>query len=117
MVLGHRATLVHVLAHLITNALKIAREGERPEIKIFAQDREPWIRLVVEDHGIGIPDEHRERIFGMFERLHGSDVYPGTGVGLAIVRKAIESLGGRSGVEPEPGKGSVFWFELKGRFD
>lgn len=117
MVLGHRATLEHVLSNLLTNALKFTRKGERPEIKIFAENREPWIRLVVQDNGIGIADEHRERIFGMFERLHGIEAYPGTGIGLAIVRKAIERLGGRSGVESAPGKGSLFWFELKGRFD
>jgi PAS domain S-box-containing protein len=115
VVLGHRATLEHVLNNLLTNALKFTRDGQRPEIKIFAEYHEPWVRLVVMDNGIGIADEHRERIFGIFERLHGNETYPGTGVGLAIVRKAIERLGGRSGVDSEPSEGSSFWFELKGR--
>jgi PAS domain S-box-containing protein len=117
IVLGNHATLVHVLANLISNALKFTQPGVRPEIKICAEDREPLIRVFVQDNGIGIAEEHRERIFGMFERLHRGDAYAGTGVGLAIVRKAIERLGGHSGVESQLGQGSLFWFELRGRFE
>jgi signal transduction histidine kinase len=71
------------------------------------------IRLWVQDNGIGIPLEHRGRLFGIFERLHPGAAYPGSGIGLAIVKKAIERMGGRTGVESEPGKGSRFWVELK----
>jgi signal transduction histidine kinase len=66
----------------------------------------------VEDNGLGIPAEHQERIFRPFERLHSGDHYPGTGIGLAIVRRSLERLGGRLGVESVPGQGSRFWFEL-----
>ncbi|MFN3484690.1 MAG: sensor histidine kinase, partial [Planctomycetota bacterium] len=66
----------------------------------------------VEDTGIGVPREYWERIFRLFERLHTTQEYPGTGVGLAIVQKAVERMGGRVGVESEPGKGSRFWIEL-----
>jgi len=71
------------------------------------------VRLWVEDNGIGIAPENRERIFGAFERLHSKQAYPGTGLGLAIVRKGAERMGGRVGVESEQGKGSRFWVELR----
>ena len=93
--------------------MKFSRQGVAPEIKIFTTQREDWVRFSVQDNGIGIAPEHCERIFRIFERLHPIGAYPGTGVGLAIVRKAIERLGGRSGVDSERGKGSTFWFELK----
>jgi signal transduction histidine kinase len=70
----------------------------------------PMVRVWVEDNGIGIPLEMRERLFGMFQKLDNQ--YEGTGVGLAIVRKVVERMGGRVGVESEPGKGSRFWVEL-----
>ena len=62
---------------------------------------------------MGIAAEHQERIFRVFERLHGGDDYPGTGIGLAIVRKAVERMGGAVGVESTPGQGSRFWVELQ----
>jgi signal transduction histidine kinase len=67
----------------------------------------------VEDNGIGILAEHRDRIFRAFERLHGVEQYPGTGIGLAIVQKGIGRLGGQVGVESTLGQGSRFWVELK----
>jgi signal transduction histidine kinase len=69
------------------------------------------VRLWVEDQGIGIDPRHHDRIFQVFERLHG-DTYPGTGMGLAIVRKVAARLGGAAGVESEPGRGSRFWINL-----
>jgi signal transduction histidine kinase len=68
----------------------------------------------VEDNGIGIPKEAQEKIFGMFQRMHRESEYPGTGIGLAIVKKAVERMGGEVGLESEPGKGSKFWIELPG---
>ena len=70
-------------------------------------------RLWVEDNGIGIAPEDQKRIFRMFERIHATDKYAGTGMGLMIVRKAVSRLGGELGFESEPGKGSRFWIELK----
>jgi PAS domain S-box-containing protein len=71
------------------------------------------VRLWVEDNGIGIEPKHQERIFNVFERLHGAETYPGTGIGLAIVRKGVERMGGRVGVESQLGQGSRFWIELQ----
>ena len=79
---------------------------------MYAEQRDGSTRLWVEDNGIGIPAEYQERVFGIFERLHAGDTYPGTGIGLAIVRKSVERMGGKVGVESSAGKGSRFWIEL-----
>jgi PAS domain S-box-containing protein len=111
VVVGHRPTLVQVVTNLLENAVKFVAPGSRPEVLIHAEQARGRVRLWVEDRGIGIAPEHRERIFGVFERLHGEEAYPGTGIGLAIVRKGAERTGGRAGVEPRPGGGSRFWVE------
>jgi signal transduction histidine kinase len=109
---GHTPTLVQVMANLLSNAAKFVPEGCQPRIRLRPEPRGARLRLWVEDNGIGIPPEARERIWGVFERLHGTDAYPGTGLGLAIVRRALERMHGTCGVESEPGAGSRFWIEL-----
>ena len=111
-VLGHRAVLAQVLTNLVGNAMKFVPPGARPRVHIWAEDQGGAARIWVEDNGIGIRAEHRDKIFRVFERLHGQKAYPGTGIGLAIVKKGVERLGGAAGVESEPGRGSRFWFEL-----
>jgi signal transduction histidine kinase len=71
------------------------------------------VRIWVEDNGIGIAHENRDRIFGMFERINPAKEYPGTGIGLAVVRKAAERMGAQLGLESELSKGSRFWIELQ----
>jgi signal transduction histidine kinase len=71
------------------------------------------IRLWIEDNGIGIAPEHQQRIFNVFERLHTQESYPGSGIGLAIVRKGVERMGGQVGVESIEGQGSRFWIQLQ----
>ena len=71
-----------------------------------------WVRLWIEDNGIGIAPEYYQRIFRVFERLHGVESYPGTGIGLAIVRKGVERMGGEVGIESQANVGSRFWIEL-----
>jgi PAS domain S-box-containing protein len=104
--------LNQVLANLLTNALKYTREGENPTVRIFAETRHSAVVLKVADRGIGIEPKYHERIFRIFERLHGYSKYPGSGVGLAIARRAIERMNGRIWVESEPGQGSCFCLEL-----
>src|SRR2546427_4280613 len=111
-VMAHPTTLVQVVTNLLTNAVKFVAPGVRPHVRVWAEERGEWGRLWVEDNGIGIAPEHQDRIFRVFERLHGSEMYPGTGIGLAIVAKGMERMGGRAGVESTPGKGSKFWIEL-----
>lgn len=92
----------------------IVEEGENSHLLITnSQQPASTIRLWVEDNGIGIAMEHQKRIFGVFERLHGIESYPGTGIGLAIVQKGLERMGGKVEVESQVGKGSRFWIELR----
>jgi PAS domain S-box-containing protein len=113
-VLGHRVVLSQALLNLVSNAMKFVEPNIRPEVRIQAEARSGGrLRLWVEDNGIGIAPEHAARIFEVFQRLHGSEEYPGTGIGLAIVRRGAERLGGSAGVESVPGQGSRFWIELQ----
>ena len=112
-VMAHRAVFGQVLTNLLSNAVKFVGPTTAPRIRIRTDVRGDWVRLWVEDNGIGIPPEHQERIFRVFERLHGVEQYPGTGIGLAIVQRGIARLGGRVGVESAPAEGSRFWVELK----
>jgi signal transduction histidine kinase/FixJ family two-component response regulator len=111
-VMGQYTTLVQVVTNLLTNGLKFVAPGVRPQVRIRTEERAGWVRLWVRDNGIGIAPQYRERIFGRFERLHGLETYPGTGIGLAIVRKGMERMGGRVDVESAPDQGSAFWLEL-----
>jgi signal transduction histidine kinase/integral membrane sensor domain MASE1 len=101
-----------VLTNLLANALKFSRRGCRPEIEIRTEVRNGSIRVCVQDNGIGIKLEHAGKLFQPFVRLVNGDEFPGTGIGLAIVRKGIERMGGTVGVESDLAKGSCFWFEL-----
>jgi signal transduction histidine kinase len=103
--------LKQVLTNLIGNALKFVESGVEPRIRISAEQRKHQVRILVEDNGIGIPSQYHETIFGIFHQLEPGR-FPGTGIGLAIVRKAMERMGGTSGMESMPGKGSRFWIEL-----
>lgn len=113
LVVAHEGTLVQAVTNLLSNALKFSRPGVEPVIRVKAEARGRRTRLWVEDNGIGIAPEHLERIFGVFQRLHKLEEYPGTGIGLAIVRRALERMKGTAGAESAPGKGSRFWLELE----
>jgi PAS domain S-box-containing protein len=109
---GSGAMLNQVLANLLTNALKYTEADRPPEVRFTAENRESTVVLKVIDRGIGIEPKNQERIFQIFERLHGYSRYPGSGVGLAIVRRAVDRMNGRVWVESAPGKGSCFCLEL-----
>ncbi len=112
MVNAHASTLVQIVANLISNAVKFVAADIKARVRLWAEDRGRYARLWVEDNGIGIADDDRERIFRAFERLHGIERYSGTGIGLAIVQRGIERMGGSVGVESRVGHGSRFWLEL-----
>jgi signal transduction histidine kinase len=109
---AHAPMLRQVIDNLLSNGVKFVVPGVKPKVRIWAERRGESARLWVEDNGIGIDSAHQERIFHPFERLHGIETYPGTGIGLAIVHKGMERIGGASGVVSEPGQGSRFWIDL-----
>jgi signal transduction histidine kinase len=110
-VLGNESLLTQCFSNLISNAVKFVPPGKRPEVHIRAEARADAVRIWIEDNGIGIAATSQPRLFGMFQKLDNQ--YDGTGIGLAIVRKVVERMGGRVGVESEPGQGSRFWVELR----
>jgi len=110
-VLGNEAALTQCFSNLLHNAVKFVAPATKPRVRISAQSDGPTVRLWVADNGIGIAPRHVAGIFGLFHRLDSA--YEGTGVGLTIVKKAVERMGGRVGVESESGQGSRFWLDLK----
>ena len=109
---GDRPLLRQVLQNLIANALKFQPPDRRPEIRIDAVREVAMIRVSVIDNGIGIRPEHVAKLFRVFQRLHGRDEYPGTGIGLATCRRIIEQHGGRIWVDSVFGRGSTFSFTV-----
>jgi PAS domain S-box-containing protein len=111
-VLGHEPSLGQALANLLSNAVKFTRPGERPRVGIAAEQTNGQVTLRIQDNGIGVKPEHQRRLFGLFERIHPEQAYEGTGIGLAIVRKTVERMGGSVGVESDGEHGSTFWLQL-----
>jgi PAS domain S-box-containing protein len=113
-VLGNEALLTQCMSNLLSNGAKFVAAGVTPNLVIWAEERgQSWIRVWFKDNGLGIAPENHERIFRMFERIYPSTEYEGTGIGLTIVRKAIERMDGKLGFTSKLGKGSFFWIELK----
>ncbi len=108
------AHLQQVLQNLIANALKY-RDEKSPEIHVSAVTQGAVWRFSVQDNGIGIDPQYKEKIFGVFKRLDHDRTYSGTGIGLAICQRVVERYGGRIWVESEPGKGATFYFTVPRR--
>lgn len=107
---AHPVAVKQIASNLIGNAIKFVPADRTPEARVRAETRDGKVRVWVEDNGIGIDESGRGGLFRIFNRLNPD--FPGTGIGLAIVRRAAERFGGACGVESEPGRGSRFWFEL-----
>jgi PAS domain S-box-containing protein len=128
-VLGNDAFLTQCISNLVSNAIKFVLSGTVPRVRIWAEELMapaarcdrltdggvpvPQVRLYFQDNGIGIGADQGARIFRMFERIHPSSEYEGTGIGLTIARRAVERMGGAIGFESDLGKGSKFWIQLK----
>jgi len=112
MVVGERAQLVRLFQNLIGNAVKYRHPDRPPAVHVGVhRDGQAW-RFTVTDNGIGVPESQAERIFMVFQRLHGRHEYPGSGIGLAIARKIVERHGGRIWVTRMPEGGACFHFTL-----
>ena len=112
-VMGDRTQLMQLFQNLISNAIKFRHPSVTPRIKISAEAQQggKW-RVGVHDNGIGIEPQHFERIFEIFQRLHNSTEYAGTGIGMSICKKIVEFHGGRLWVESQLGAGSTFYFTI-----
>jgi signal transduction histidine kinase len=108
-----REGLAIVLRNLIDNALKFSRDARPPTVEIGTRDDGGKVVLWVRDNGIGFDMQFHDRIFEIFSRLQRAEDYAGTGVGLALVRKAMQRMGGRVWAESAPGQGATFFLELK----
>jgi light-regulated signal transduction histidine kinase (bacteriophytochrome) len=104
--------LMIALRNLIDNAIKFAGKDAPPRIEIGGSETPTHAIIWVKDNGIGFDMKFHDRIFSIFQRLHRAEEYPGTGVGLAIVQKAMERMGGTARAESQPGKGATFFLEL-----
>ena len=111
-VLGHEAFLGQCISNLLCNAVKFVDSGTIPKILIYSDTQGDALDICVQDNGFGISKEDQPRVFGMFSRLHHPKEIEGTGIGLAIVKKAAERMGGSVGLESQPGHGSRFWIRL-----
>jgi PAS domain S-box-containing protein len=113
-VMGNEALLAQCVSNLLSNGAKFISPGTTPRLEVSAEPIEDaTIRVWFKDNGIGIAPENHDRIFRLFERVNPTAQYEGTGIGLSIVRKAIERMGARVGFESQIGKGSNFWIQLK----
>jgi signal transduction histidine kinase len=110
--LGNEALLTQCFSNLLSNAIKFVSPGTRPRIRVRSETNENCVRIFIQDNGIGVSPEYQDRIFRLFERLHAAHEYSGTGIGLTIVRKSVERMGGRAGLQPDCPNGSCFWIEL-----
>jgi len=108
---GNEAMLTQVFSNILGNAVKFVAPGVKPQIKVWAEPKESNVRILVKDNGIGIAQDQHEKIFEIFQQVETG--FEGTGIGLAIVKKAVERMGGKVGVISEFGQGSTFWIELK----
>jgi PAS domain S-box-containing protein len=110
VIFNHKTPLKQVFQNLISNALKYAKADESPLIEIRAKELENEWQFSVKDNGIGINGEYFDKIFEIFQRLHVREDYSGTGIGLSIVKKILENMGGKIWVESNEGQGSIFSF-------
>jgi PAS domain S-box-containing protein len=111
LVMAHEAALTQCVSNILGNAVKFVGEGIKPHVRISAQQEKDRVKITFEDNGIGIAPENFERIFDIFHRLDRGQ--EGTGIGLAIVKKAAEKMAGEVGVNSAVGRGTSFWLELR----
>jgi two-component system sensor histidine kinase/response regulator len=111
---AYRVLLSELFANLLGNAIKYRRRDTAPHIEITGRALDDGgVEIAVADNGIGVPVQHREKVFGIFQRLHHRDEYPGTGIGLALCKRIVEEHGGVIGLEETPGGGCTVRLTLR----
>lgn len=108
----YKSPFIQTLHGLIDNAIKYSKDNITPKINIFSEENDDHFKISIQDNGIGIDPKHFEKIFIIFQRLHNKEAYEGTGIGLAIAKRQVESWGGKIGVISEIGKGATFFFTI-----
>ena len=111
---GDPTLLQHVWSNLLANAVKYSSQVDAPDITVGASKDGDEIVYYVRDNGAGFDMQYAHKLFGVFQRLHGQEEFPGTGVGLAIVHRVVTRHGGRVWAESVPGRGATFYFTLPG---
>jgi signal transduction histidine kinase len=111
-VMADASGVAQSLRNYLDNAIKFTRKVEEPRIEVGSKEGVKSCLLWVRDNGIGFDMKYHDQIFNIFQRLNVADDYPGTGIGLAIVRKAMERMGGKAWAESEPGHGATFYLEI-----
>jgi signal transduction histidine kinase len=117
LLLGYRVPLIQLFTNLLQNALKYSKEGVAPHIEIKAKEMKTHFEIAFSDNGIGIDSDYFDKIFIIFQRLHSSSEYGGTGIGLAIVKKVVDMHGGTIKVESSVGVGTTFVFTIRKSLD
>ncbi len=112
---GDRLLFRQILTNYLSNAVKFVPRDRRPVVRVSAEVRGDRVRTNIRDNGVGFPSESRPKLFQIFERLGAAKEYAGTGIGLAIAKKAAERMDGGVGAEGAPGEGSLFWVDLPGQ--
>jgi signal transduction histidine kinase len=112
VVKGDLTLLRQIFTNLLDNAITYHRADIPPHLEVVCEQKNGYVTVNIKDNGIGIPPQYHEKIFQVFQRLHTEDEYPGTGIGLAIVKKSVEMLNGQIGLESIVGQGSTFWVRV-----
>jgi light-regulated signal transduction histidine kinase (bacteriophytochrome) len=112
VVVADRRGLTQSLSNYLDNAVKFSGKVSNPRVEVGSQENANSFLVWVRDNGVGFDMKYHHRIFDIFQRLNRSEDYPGTGVGLAIVRKSMERMGGRAWADSQPGEGATFYLEI-----